>query len=105
MGWYKVGNRILSDADMYAESGTFLDVLVPSLITWIGVWMLSHVLSAVPFFVVHTTTTKLTYVVFGISVFLLSYAYRKLIVALGVIAFFGFVLFCIGMAFLGWVLK
>lgn len=105
MGWYKVGNRILSDEEMYAESGTFLDVLVPSLATGICLWMLSYILSAVPFFVLHTTTTKLIYVVFGFSVFLLSYAYRKLIVALGVIAFFGLVLICIGLAFLGWILE
>jgi len=56
-------------------------------------------------FAVHTTTTKLIYVAFGFTVFVLSYVYRKLIVALGIIAFFGFVLFCVGMAFLGWVLK
>lgn len=105
MGWYKVGNRILSDAEMNAESGTFLDVAVPSLATGIGVWILSHILSAIQFFAVHTTTTKLIYVAFGLTVFVLSYVYRKLIVALGIIAFFGFVLFCVGMAFLGWVLK
>jgi len=52
MGWYKVGNRILSDAEMNAESGTFLDVAVPSLATGIGVWILSHILSAIQFFVV-----------------------------------------------------
>lgn len=105
MVWYKIGNRILSDAEMHAESGTFLDVAVPSLVTAIGIWMLSHILSTVHFFVVHTTTTKLIYVALGFTIFVLSYAYRKLIVALGMITFFGFVLFCGGMAFLGWVLE
>lgn len=105
MGWYKVGNRILSDAEMQARSGEFLDVGIPCLVTGVGIWMLSHVLSAMHFFAVHTTTTKLIYVVSGFAVFVLSYAYRKLIVALGMIAFFGFVLVCVGMAFLGWLLK
>ncbi|WP_409268560.1 hypothetical protein [Massilia sp. BHUDP2] len=105
MGWYKVGNRILSDAEMQGKSGELLDVAVPSVVTGISIWMLSHLLSTVHFFVVHTTTTKLIYVVSGFAVFLLSYAYRKVIVAMGVIAFFGFIVILVGAAFLEWVLK
>lgn len=57
------------------------------------------------FFVVHNTTTKLIYVVCGFAVFMVTYAYRKPIAALGAIGFFGLFLFCAGMAFLEWVIK
>jgi len=105
MGWHILGNRILSDKEMHAKSGEFLDIVVPSVPTGIAVWLLTELLPKFYFFVVHTTTTKLTYVGVGIVVFLMSYAHRKLIAALGVIAFFGFILFCAGMAFLEWVIK
>ncbi|WP_343728335.1 hypothetical protein [Duganella sp.] len=105
MGWYKIGDRILSDREMNAVSGGFLDMAIPCIVTAVGVWLLTMLLPKVHFFVVHTTTTKLIYVVCGFTVFVASYAYRKLIAALGVIAFFGLILFCLGMAFLEWVVK
>ena len=105
MGWYIFGNRILSDAEMSAKSGEFLDIAVPSVVTGIGIWVLSHILAAIDFFTIHTTTTKMVYVVFGFTVFMLSFAYRKLIVTLATIAFFGFILLGIGTAFVGWMLK
>jgi hypothetical protein len=105
MGWYKIGNRILSDEEMHAKSGEFLDMAVPSLVTAISVWVLTIVLPTFHFFVVHTTTTKLIYVVCGFTVFVLSYAYRKFIAMLGVIAFIGMILLLAGMAFLQWMMK
>lgn len=105
MGWYKIGNRILSDDEMYAQSGGFLDLAVPSVVTGIWVWVLTEWFSAIDFFAVHTTTTKLIYVISGFVVFVLSYAYRKLIVALGVIAFVGMILLLSGLAFFEWVIK
>jgi hypothetical protein len=105
MGWYIFGNRILSDEEMSAKSAEFLDIAVPSVVTGIAIWILSHMLTAIDFFAVHTTTTKMIYAVFGFTVFMLSYAYRKLIVALATIAFFGFILLGAGAAFVEWVLK
>lgn len=105
MGWYKIGNRILSDEEMYAQSGEFLDLAVPSIVTGIGIWILTSWLPAIQFFAVHTTTTKLIYVISGFIVFMLSYAYRKLIVALGMIAFGGIILLFLGLAFFEWVIK
>lgn len=105
MGWYKIGNRILSEEEMYAQSGKFLDLAVPSVMTGIWVWILTKWFSAIDFFAVHTTTTKLIYVISGLVVFMLSYAYRKLIVALGVIAFVGMILLLSGFAFFEWVIK
>lgn len=105
MGWYKIGNRILTDEEMYAESGAFLDIAVPSVVTGIGVWILTGVLPTFHFFVVHTTTTKLIYVLCGFTIFVMSYAYRKLIVMLGVVAFIGMILLLAGMAFFEWVMK
>ncbi|MTV41938.1 hypothetical protein [Duganella radicis] len=105
MGWHILGNRILSDKEMHAKSGEFLDIAVPSVPTGIIVWILTEFLPKFHFFVVHTTTTKLIYVGVGIIAFLMCYAYRKLIATLAVIAFFGFILFCAGMTFLEWVAK
>jgi len=104
MGWHKLGNRIVSDAEMHKASGEFLDVAVPSIVTGIGVWLLTCLLQNYHFFIVHTTTTKLIYVVLGFTIFMFSYAYRMLIVALAVMAFFGMILFIAGAAFLGWLL-
>ncbi|HJV87892.1 MAG TPA: hypothetical protein VJ698_20645 [Noviherbaspirillum sp.] len=86
-------------------SGEFLDMAIPSIVTGIGVWLLTMLLPRFHFFVVHTTTTKLIYVGCGFAIFVMSYAYRKLIAVLGVIAFFGLILFCVGMAFLEWAIK
>ena len=105
MGWYKIGNRILSGEEMYAKSGEFLDMAVPSVVTGIGIWILTSVLPVFHFFVVHTTTTKLIYVVCGFTIFVISYAYRKFIAMLGVIAFFGMILFFAGGAFLKWLVN
>ena len=105
MGWYKIGNRILSDEEMYAQSGGFLDLAVPSIVTGIAIWILTSWFAAIQFFAVHTTTTKLIYVISGFVVFMLSYAYRKLIVALGVIAFIGMIMLLSGLAFFEWVIK
>lgn len=105
MAWYKIGNKILSETEMNASSSEFLDMAIPSIVTGISVWLLTMLLPKLNFFVVHTTTTKLIYVVCGFTIFVVSYAYRMLIAALGVIAFFGFILFCVGMAFLEWAIK
>lgn len=105
MGWYIFGNRILSDAEMSAKSGGFLDIAVPSVVTGIGIWVLSRLLAAIDFFTIHTTTTKMVYVAFGFTLFMLSFAYRKLIVTLAMIAFFGFILLGAGSTFVAWILK
>lgn len=103
MGWYKIGNRILSEREMHATSGSFLDIVVPSIVTGICVWPLTNFLPKFQFFVAHTATAKLIYVVCGIFVFVISYAYRKFIVTLCVISFFVTILLLSGIAFLGWI--
>jgi len=90
---------------MHASSGDFLNVAIPAITTAIGVWLLTSFLPQYHFFVVHTTTTKLIYVSLGFVLFMLSFVYRKLIVGVVVIAFFGMLAIIAGTAFLAWLVK
>ncbi len=109
MAWHKVGNSYLNDAEIRAESTTIFHLLVdlglPSLITYFGVTTLSAWLEHYQFFVVHTTTAKLIYIVAGVFIFSIGYALRKFVIVMGFLAVIGFILFGMSVDFFHWLAK
>lgn len=97
MAWHKIGSSYYSDAEVRAEGTNLfqflLDICLPGFITYLGVTALAALLEHYRFFLVHTTTAKLIYIVAGILIFCIGYACRKLIVMLVFMAIVGTMLF------------
>ncbi|MDP3670349.1 MAG: hypothetical protein Q8R69_11750 [Telluria sp.] len=108
MAWYKVGNAYHSDAEHRqggAELFHFLvDVCLPGFITYLGVLALATFLEHYRFFLVHTTTAKLIYIVAGLIIFCIGYACRKYIILLAVVGVVGTIVFGVFGDFFHWLM-
>ena len=102
MAWYKIGNTIYTEEELRAYNSGLMDLVVPSTVTAIGVRLLYQWIDHLSFFMVHTTISKLIYVIAGLFLFSFGYTYRKLILALAVFTVIGGFFLLGSMAFLGW---
>jgi hypothetical protein len=88
------------------ESRTFfhflVDICLPGFLTYMGVTTLSAALEQYHFFVVHTTTAKLIYIMTGLFVFSIGYALRRFIIVMGFLAIVCFILFGMSVDFFRW---
>lgn len=110
MAWHKIHNAYYSDSERNAMGrsmfGILVDLGLPALCTYFGVTQLSAALEQnYSFFVVHTTTAKLLYILTGIVIFSATYSFRKRIIFLSFLAVAGTILVGVGMSFLGWLMK
>lgn len=62
MALRRIGNSIYSDEEICSRNVDHMSILIPAVVTTIALYYLHRFLSGVPFFVVHTTTAKLIYV-------------------------------------------
>lgn len=100
MAFHKIGDSYYTDAEIQDRFGGAADLLVPTVVTAIGVLLLYQWIGHKAYFLVHTTTAKLIYVFSGLILFGLGYAYRGVIV-MTVIMLFSFGMFA-GMVALFW---
>ena len=108
MAWHKIGNSYYSDEEM-RSSGTDLyhilvDIGLPGLLTYLGVKALSTFMEHYNFFVVHTTTAKLIYIVAGLFIFCIGYSLRHFVIAMTFLAFVGVFLLAIFADFFHWLI-
>ena len=82
-----------------------VDIGLPSLVTYFSVTTLSAWLEHYQFFVVHTTTAKLIYIVAGLFTFSVGYALRKFVIIMGFLAIVGFILFGMSVDSFNWLAK
>jgi len=98
MAWHKIGDSFYSTKEVNAHEDakllTFalMDIGIPGAITYFCISPLISYLDSLSFFVVHTTSAKILYIVSGLLVFSIAYAIRKLVV------FVAFILLCTGIA-------
>lgn len=82
MAFHRIGDSVYSDEELRAHNESTMNILVPAVVTAIGIYFLHGWLSPMAYFMVHTTTEKVIYLVSGLILFCLGYTFRKLIVAL-----------------------
>jgi hypothetical protein len=108
MAWHKRGNVYYSETEVRAEGNEWfhflVDICLPGFVTYLGVTALSALLDHYHFFVVHTTTAKLTCILAGLFVFTIAYTVRRLVIALTALAIFGVIVLCLFGNFFHWLL-
>ncbi|MDQ1832769.1 hypothetical protein [Massilia scottii] len=104
MAFHRIGDSIYSDDELRHRNEEVISLLVPAVVTAIGVYFLHATLSVLPFFVVHTTMAKLAYIFTGLVLFCLGYAFRKLIVVLVFLAVAGTIFTLCGIALWHWLI-
>lgn len=104
MAFHRVGNSIYSDDELRSRNEENIAILVPLVVTAVGIYYFHSALSALPFFMLHTTTAKLIYVVVGLGLFCIAHALRKLIVSLVVLAIGGTILTLSGIGIWQWLM-
>jgi hypothetical protein len=110
MAWHKIGNSYYSTAERRVLGNELLqlltDLCLPGYLTYLAVSSFAHLLeSHYNFFVVHTTTAKLLYILTGLVSFCAAYTLRYLIILLALTGFVGAVLFGISVDFFHWLWK
>lgn len=109
MAWHKIGNSYLSDREVNTRGQELyfliFDIGLPGLLTYFGVGLLMAFMAQFNFFIVHTTTAKLTYIVAGLFMFAIAYAIRKLVLVLAVLSIVGYIGYGIAGDFLHWLFK
>lgn len=104
MAFHRVGNSIYSDEELRSRNEEIVTIVIPLVLAAGGVYYLYGILSVTAFFIVHTTTAKLLYVVTGITLFCVGYVFRKLIITMIVLAVMLAILGITGFAFFEWLL-
>lgn len=79
MAFHRVGNSYYTDDELRSNASATLDLLVPSALTGICIYWLHKYMEVMPFFMEHTTTAKIIYIVTGLTLFSFGYIYRKMI--------------------------
>jgi hypothetical protein len=109
MAWHRIGNSFYSDAERRAIGQDWFNLLVdvglPALFTYYGVtWLATIVERQLYFFVIHTASAKLLYIVTGVTIFCITYTVRRFILGVGVLALGGLILWGVGSSFFTWLL-
>jgi hypothetical protein len=104
--WYKIGNTYINSEERAAAGyelyQVLLDVVLPGAITYYGVTYLAIWLEHFHFFIVHTTISKLIYMMVGFFIFCVAYFSRILIVGLAVLTVGGGIALLAIFSFCGW---
>lgn len=79
-----------------------MSIVIPAIGTAVAVYYLHGYLSGVSYFVVHTTTAKLIYVLLGLTVFCMAHIYQRLIAVVVALAIGGILMTLSGMALCHW---
>lgn len=102
MAFHRIGNSIYSDDEIRGRSEETMSIVIPAIVTAVAVYYLHGYLSGVSYFVVHTTTAKLIYVLLGLTVFCVSHIYHRVIAVVVVLAIGGTLMTLSGMALWHW---
>ena len=109
MAWHKVGNSYYSDRELRTQGNEILvflvDICLPGFLTYLGVTVLSTLMSHYHFFIVHTTTTKLIDIIAGLFIFSIGYAFRMYVIALAFMALVGAIVLGMSVDFFHWLMK
>lgn len=102
MAFHRIGDSIYSDEELRAHNESTMNLLIPAVVTAIGIYCLHSWLSPMAYFMAHTTIAKLIYLIFGFILFCFGYAYRKLILALTVFLVVAGIFFLMGAIIWQW---